>query len=62
MPQEIVIEIDEFGNVTVEGKGFVGPECEHLTADLEAALGAVEKRTLKPEYRRAKPVLRKVGA
>ncbi len=62
MPQEIVIDIDGDGNVKVEGKGFVGAECKTLTADLEAALGDVQKADLKPEYRRAPATPRaKVG-
>ena len=52
MNEEIVIDIDAKGNVTVEGKGFSGPECKTLTKDLEAALGKVEKTVTKPEYSR----------
>lgn len=60
--QEVIIDIDERGNVTVEGKGFTGNECTALTKEIEQALGDVEKRTLKPEYRMSKQVLRKAGA
>lgn len=59
---EFIIDIDETGNVRVEGKGISGPECVKLTEDLEKALGDVEKKTLKPDYRLTTPVLRKAGA
>lgn len=62
MAQEILIEIDEHGDVRIEGKGFAGPECQQLTADIEAALGTVEKVVLKPEHKRASVRTRKVGA
>ena len=60
--EEILIDIDAQGNVRFEGKGFVGPECEKLTKELEEAVGVVTKRALKPEYQRARVVTRKVGA
>lgn len=59
--KEIIIDIDPQGNVTVEGKGFKGPECEQFTKDIESALGEVESKTLKPEYRLSHGVARKVG-
>lgn len=62
MTQEVVIEIDEHGDVTVEGKGFAGAECVKLTEAIEEAVGTVEQRKLKPEYRQTQPVVRKVGA
>ena len=62
MAREIYIEIDDEGNVTVEGKGFKGPECEMFTKELEHALGTIEKKTYKPEYKAAPPLMRKAGA
>lgn len=62
MAQEVVIEIDEKGNVVVEGKGFAGAECTAVTKALEEAIGTVESRKLKPEYRQARPMVRKAGA
>lgn len=60
--EEIIIDIDETGNVKVEGKGFRDGDCLKLTKDIEDALGTIEKRSLKPEARVAKTVLRKKGA
>lgn len=50
--EKITIDIDEQGNVRVEGHGIVGQDCEALTRDLEEALGVVETRKRKPEYYR----------
>lgn len=59
---EIIIDIDERGNVRVEGKDISGPDCKALTKEIEDAIGVVEKVELKPEYRRARTVLRKTSA
>lgn len=61
-PQEIVIDIETDGTVTIEGKNFEGGECTKFTAEIEQALGKVTQRTLKPEYHRAKTLTRKVGS
>jgi hypothetical protein len=60
--EEIVIDIDPQGNVTVEGKGFAGADCVKLTAALEEALGDVEERRLKPEYHQTRPASPKTVA
>lgn len=61
MAQEIWIDIDDKGNVTVEGKGFEGADCEAATRELEAAVGDVEKRMKKPEYFRRKAAVKTHG-
>jgi hypothetical protein len=61
VPQEIVIDVSANGDVTIEGKGFDGPECKKLTKELEEAVGVVTHTTIKPEYHRAPPMLRKAG-
>ena len=49
--KSIEVTIDRQGKVTkLEVKGAEGSECLKTTAGLEAALGKVIKRTLKPEY------------
>ena len=58
MPREIIIDIAANGDVTVDGGDSLGPECERLTAGIEAALGVVEKKVRKPSYNRPTPVLR----
>jgi uncharacterized protein YuzE len=62
MNEEIVIDIDSDGGVVIEGKNFTGNECTALTKELENALGEVTRRTLKPEHRLSKSVLKKAGA
>jgi hypothetical protein len=57
--EEIIIDIDEQGNVRIEGQGIVGPDCKTLTADIEAALGDVTQTVQKPEYRQTRATPRK---
>jgi len=49
--KEIVIEIDENGDCSVEGKGFSGPECDKNIQEIERALGERTSVQHKPEYR-----------
>lgn len=58
----IEITIEPNGDVQIEGKGIHGPECLKLTADIEAAIGTVEKRVKTPEYHKPVAVTRKAGA
>lgn len=55
------IVIDEDGDVTIEGKGFQGPECDELIKDISRALGRRQKMIKKPEYHLLKPTARKVA-
>lgn len=48
--KEVVIDIDENGDCSIEGKGFVGPECEKSMKEIEQALGNVSSSQNKPEY------------
>lgn len=47
--KELVIVIDEQGSVHIEAKGYGGQGCLAATKEIEEALGAVEKRTIKAE-------------
>jgi len=49
--KEIVIEIDENGNCSVDGKGFVGPECGKFVGEIEQSIGSKTKETNKPEFK-----------
>lgn len=60
-PKEFVIDIDQQGNVTIDGKNFEGGECQKLSKEIEQALGVVTAVKLKPEFHRAVPVGRKAG-
>lgn len=51
MSQEITITVDKIGNFTIEVNGEKGSDCLSLTQPLEEALGGVDKRNFKPEYR-----------
>ncbi|EAZ90046.1 DUF2997 domain-containing protein [Crocosphaera chwakensis] len=51
MNSEIIINVDANGNFTIEVKGSSGGNCLSLTKPLEEALGGVDNREFKPEYR-----------
>jgi hypothetical protein len=50
MDKEIVVEITPEGNVTIEGKNFVGMECDKAMKAFEDALGVRKARTNKPDF------------
>jgi len=50
LSKEIIIEIDENGNCSLDGKGFIGPECEKAMAEIESVLGRTVNKVHKPEY------------
>ena len=52
-PQRIEIEIEPTGQVRLDAVNYAGPDCEQVTAFLEAALGEVTAKQRKPEYYRA---------
>lgn len=49
--KKIIIDIDEEGNCSIEGEGFVGTECAHFISEIEEALGAQTSSRDKEEYR-----------
>jgi hypothetical protein len=52
MSKRITVSVPSDGqNVTVEVDGWIGPGCQKLTANLEAALGKVVSDELKEEFR-----------
>lgn len=51
MTKQIVINIDPEGNCSIEGEGFVGPECSHFIGEIEKSLGQKISQKDKPEYR-----------
>lgn len=50
--KQILIEIDQDGNASIDGQGFSGTECEKFLGEIEQSLGISVKRCQKPEYRR----------
>ncbi len=48
--QQIIVEVDQDGAVTIEAVGFKGAACEKATAEIEKALGVVASRRKKPEF------------
>ncbi|HAC65112.1 MAG TPA: hypothetical protein DCF68_16680 [Cyanothece sp. UBA12306] len=53
MSQHITITVDQNGNFTIEVNQAKGSDCLALTRPLEDALGGVENRKFKPQYRQA---------
>lgn len=51
MNPEITITVDSNGSFTIEVNGSSGGNCLSLTQPLEEALGGVDNRKFKPEYR-----------
>lgn len=48
--EQIEIQVDRDGNVTVHVEGVKGDECLRITKDLEEVLGAVAERVYSAEY------------
>lgn len=48
--KQIIVTVEPDGSIKIEGKGFVGAECDKAMAAFEKALGQEAKRTNKPEY------------
>jgi hypothetical protein len=48
--QEIILEFDLQGEVTIEGNGFQGKTCDKEMEFMEKALGKETDRKYKPEY------------
>lgn len=50
MSKRVDLYIHPDGKVEVKPTGFMGPECERVTAEIEEALGTVVERERTPEY------------
>jgi len=49
--KEIIIDIDENGDCSMEGKEFVGPECMTFIGEIQECIGDSHTNTTKPEFR-----------
>jgi hypothetical protein len=50
MKPTIEITVSPTGDISIEGQGFKGADCEKATRFLEEALGVVNTKVKKPEY------------
>ncbi len=57
--EQINVDIGPDGAVKIDAVGFSGSDCETATRFLEDALGVVDVRRHKPEYRQGRVVGRK---
>lgn len=49
--KQIIVDIDNEGNCSIDGEGFVGPECGHFIGEIEEVVGTRVTQRDKPEYR-----------
>ena len=54
--KQIIIDIDQDGNCSIDGQGFHGSECSHFISEVENALGERTFQRDKPEYRQRRTV------
>jgi hypothetical protein len=50
MQKQIIVTVNQSGEIEIEAVGFKGNACEKATKALEDALGVAGKRKKKPEY------------
>ena len=55
MPQQVIVTVDESGEVRVEAKGVVGSGCSALTKAIEQAIGTTTGDAKKPEFHQQTP-------
>lgn len=48
--KQIKIDIDENGDCSIDGQGFVGPECSNILREISDNLGITSNTTKKKEY------------
>lgn len=49
--KQIIIDVDSDGNCSIDGEGFIGPECGHFLNEIQEALGIQTSQKDKLEYR-----------
>lgn len=48
--KKIIIEIDANGNISIDGNGFVGPECGYFIYEIQESIGKQTSQHNKREY------------
>jgi hypothetical protein len=48
--KKIIVDIDQTGNISIDGEGFVGPECHNLIKEIGDAIGQTTRSEKKKEY------------
>lgn len=57
--KKITIEIDAKGDCSIDGEGFVGPECATFIGEIEKSLGKTTSTRNKREYKQRRTAARK---
>lgn len=50
MSKQIIVDIDQDGNPSIEGHGFNGPECTKFIEEISNALGSIRTKKTNREY------------
>jgi len=48
--KRIIIDIDEKGNISIDGQGFIGTECKSFLKEIADNIGNTINSTKKKEY------------
>ena len=48
--KQIIIDINENGECSINGEGFSGPECEKFMREIQNEIGSIKASSRKPEY------------
>lgn len=48
--KKIIVDIDQAGNISIEGENFQGPECETFIKEIGKEMGNIKNFTKKKEY------------
>lgn len=48
--KKIIVDIGETGDVSINGEGFIGPECGHFIKEITDTVGTMVHHVKKKEY------------
>jgi len=48
--KKIIVDISETGDISINGEGFIGPECHNLIKEIGDAIGKTTHSEKKKEY------------
>jgi hypothetical protein len=48
--KKIIVDIDQTGNVSIEGENFQGPECDTFIKEIGKEIGEIKSSAKKKDY------------
>ncbi len=48
--KQIIIDISENGECSINGENFIGPECCKFIEEIQCSIGSIKSSKNKPEY------------